>query len=75
MNETNELNWHPDNDDPAYDAGVAFAQRCPSTPVAFRRVVRQSFWNGVKWAREQRSLPISGRVLEDGKIEWREEGP
>jgi hypothetical protein len=66
-----EMNWHPENDDPAYEEGVAFAQRCPETPVGYHWLVRQAFWAGVHWDREQRSMPISGKVMPDGHIEWR----
>ena len=76
----NELNWHPESDDPAFNAGYQFVETHTATADGFHGtapwwhgwMVRQAFWCGVKWAREQRSLPISGRVLEDGTIEWRE---
>jgi hypothetical protein len=81
MSEPNELNWHPQADDPAFKAGYGFVERNQSTadghvaysPWWYGWMVRQAFWCGVKWAREHHhSLPISGKVLEDGRIEWRE---
>ena len=67
----NELNWRPAEDDPANEAGCDFMDRTRHFDMD-HWLVRQAFWCGVKWARENRSLPISGRVLEDGTIEWRE---
>jgi hypothetical protein len=69
----NDLNWHPESDDPARKAGMEFSKRLPKQYDSAKTwLARQAFWCGVRWAREHHSLPISGRVLEDGKIEWNE---
>ncbi len=50
---SDELRWHPESGDPAYNAGMFFAQknaRHDAMPWAW--MVRQAFWCGVKWARE-----------------------
>lgn len=73
---SNELRWHPDRDDPAYQAGMEFSERnreCDQTPWFW--MVRQAFWCGVKWARENRSLPVVGTVGEGGKITWKVDQP
>jgi hypothetical protein len=77
-----ELDWHPKTSDPAFDEGYQFVERNRAKADEFRGnapmwygwMVRQAFWCGVKWAREQkRSCYVSGRVTEDGKIEWVED--
>ena len=75
----NELNWHPRTDDPAWMAGQHFLERNQGTfdtrhdgaPLWFGWMVRQAFWCGVKWSRDQRGLPVLGTVGDEGKIEWK----
>lgn len=72
-----ELRYHPKATDPAFDAGYHFVDRHMETgdayvgpsPLWHGWMVRQAFWCGVKWAREQRSLPVVGKITDDG-ILW-----
>lgn len=71
-----ELRYHPDGDDPAFKAGYDFVDRHqhtgdspPPAPMWHGWMVRQAFWCGVKWAREQRSLPVVWKITDDG-ILW-----
>lgn len=55
-----ELRWHPDSEDPAFSAGYDFVERNTGTsdgkhglaPWWYGWMVRQAFWAGVKWSRE-----------------------
>ena len=69
----NDLQWHPAEDDPAREAGIEFTKRLPR-PVDSAKLwlARQGFWCGVKWAREQHSLPVLGSVGEGGDVTWKE---
>jgi len=72
----NDLHWHPGTSDPAFREGYQFVERNKATGDGFHAkapwwygwMVRQAFWCGVKWAREQRSLPVVGRVDENGTV-------
>ena len=72
MKMSEELRQHPESGDPAYQAGMDFAERYAvqdATPWAW--MVRQAFWCGVRWARKH-SVPVAGIVGEGGKITWKE---
>ena len=78
---SDELNWHPAADDPAFDAGYEFVERHRQTADGFHGaapwwygwMVRQAFWCGAKWAREQHALPILGQIVDGGKVVWKGE--
>lgn len=76
MSDVSELHWHPKSNDPAFEAGAKFVDRNSEhadgfhghAPWWYGWMVRQAFWCGVKWAREQRSLPVVGTVTDDGGV-------
>jgi hypothetical protein len=77
----NELRWHPRTDDPAWMAGNQFLERNLETADGFLGIapwwhgwmVRQAFWCGVRWSRDQRGLPVLGTVGDEGKVTWKDE--
>ncbi len=70
-----ELHWHPPIDDPAHEAGTDFSRRHPPMPAGFTWAIRQAFWAGVKWERDNQALPIAGIIDEDGKVRWKGDQP
>jgi hypothetical protein len=70
----NELNWHPRTDDPAWMAGQQFMDRTRDMDRD-NWLVRQAFWCGVRWSRDQRGLPVLGTVGDEGKVTWKDQQP
>lgn len=59
--QSEELNYAPEPDDPAFEAGFEFVKRnrdsgdnyIGDAPQWFGWMVRQAFWCGVRWGRRE----------------------